>query len=745
MPLRWMGAAADLLTDWATVGRWIAIGGGDKRNADYPMRQVSTVYRGITAISTTLGGMRVQLDRGTPDSIVTSGPAFDLLAQPVPGMTTREWIEQIAGHLVEGGEAHIFEPDTLLDRPRQLLPVGRRQMQPVVRGETLAHWLYTPIGGGRSRVIVPEWDAYLRLFNPYDAHRGLSPLAAAAIDVQMVYSAATYNTHALRNGGAPGGLLKVPGNLTDEQRGELRKTFAARHEGESNANRMLIGEGGMEWQSVGYKNTDLELVAARKLSREEILSALGVPPVLAGIFESAHYDVADQAIFIFLLHTIAPIARKIEDLINLMVLPRVEPGVRMRIVTNDHPAMLMLLGKQIAQAKAAMDIGTPYNEATALAGLRVKPQPWGNTSLMQGGVTTVDDILAGGGEGLAKTEGDEATERPSNEEKKGTEARRHEGTERSGEQGNKGSREQEEIEIAASAASERRWEERQVRAAMPRIAGRFRAHFARQRNRMLSRLASAMRARVQGSGFSKQREVAGENERIVAKVLLDFQREAASLKLMVRDYFPRTAEASIRSRLKEYGLSAAEIEKAVKRIMDGKGIKALVRIQEGKIVGVERTTRHRVKRSLLEGLSKGETTTQLADRLREVLPHHRQVRVNAIARNEAGQAVAHANFTAKAEAGAKYKAWLTGRNPRETHVQAGKTYSPSSAIPFDDAFEIGDSRLQYPRDPRGSASEIINCNCVLVSQRKAKRRSDGATERRREESSRGRLLHKDEQ
>ena len=37
---------------------------------------------------------------------------------------------------------------------------------------------------------------------------------------------------------------------------------------------------------------------------------------------------------------------------------------------------------------------------------------------------------------------------------------------------------------------------------------------------------------------------------------------------------------------------------------------------------------------------------------------------------------------------------------------------------MDEYFKVGADRLMYPRDPGGSAGEIINCNCVMVTVRR---------------------------
>jgi hypothetical protein len=135
-------------------------------------------------------------------------------------------------------------------------------------------------------------------------------------------------------------------------------------------------------------------------------------------------------------------------------------------------------------------------------------------------------------------------------------------------------------------------------------------------------------------------------------------------------------------------------------------------------VGIERVTRRRLQRTLAEGLRESETVTQLSDRVHRVLGGNR-LRANRIARTEAGQAVSTARFLSASAAGASGKGWRHGPNPRPSHVAAQVRYDPSRGkpIPLDQAFQVGRDNLMYPRDPAGSAGEIINCNCVMISVR----------------------------
>lgn len=698
---------------WSTLAEW---SGAVESEVTRPMGQCVHVYRAVSAVAATLAQARLVLRRGGSGEPLTAGPAWDLLTRPYPGDTTADLLEQIAGHLCTSGAAFLLDPDYLgaplrrLDRPgppRRLVVVGQGQMRPrygATRDELL-WWDHLPRGGGAPVPVLPEWAPYVRGWNPDDDWVGLAPLEAAALGVRQDYKAALFNIAALDNGGAIGGFIALPDDPGDERRRELLHALEERHQGPRRANRLGILWGGADWKQTAWNMVDLQLLEARKLSREEIFEALGVPPILGMVFEAAHYNVGDSAQEIFLLNTIQPLARKIADLFTHVLLPAVEPGVTAELDLADHPVLQRVeRGKHDGLAKL-MAWGVPYNEAVRALRLPFAAQEWGDRSLIGAGVVTVEEVLAG-------------TQAPPEEPEAGT-----------GEQGT-GSRERgtgngEE----AAGADARQWHERLLRAALPGIARRFRALFVRQERELQRRLRRALAERA-ARGDAPERDgrrppapagaapTEAEARRTARRVLLDLAVEERRLRALVRGYFPPAVAAATRAELERQGLPRETVDKLVDRLGRGRWITRVLRVKERRIAGIERVTRRRVEATLVRGLRAGETTQQLADRIHAVLGGNR-ARAVTIARTEAGQAVSTGQFMGLRAAGARAKGWMHGRNPRGTHALAARRYAPATgAIAFDEPFEVGTDRLLYPRDPGGSPGEIINCNCVLVPGRR---------------------------
>lgn len=93
-----------------------------------------------------------------------------------------------------------------------------------------------------------------------------------------------------------------------------------------------------------------------------------------------------------------------------------------------------------------------------------------------------------------------------------------------------------------------------------------------------------------------------------------------------------------------------------------------------------------------------------------------KARATMIARTEVISASNQSSYEAVRSAGVNVeKKWLTGgRNIRPSHKEAESV----GWIPFDQPFTLTDKygtcQMQHPGDPNGTASEIINCKCILI-------------------------------
>lgn len=150
-----------------------------------------------------------------------------------------------------------------------------------------------------------------------------------------------------------------------------------------------------------------------------------------------------------------------------------------------------------------------------------------------------------------------------------------------------------------------------------------------------------------------------------------------------------------------------------------------------------------VRKAITEGVDAGESAAELAVRVREHLDMATEggrdawnSRATRIARTEAtgsynAASLEAARIEAEELGETMHKAWVctTDGRTRDSHFAAD-----GQRVGLDEEFLVGGHRLRYPGDPRGPASESVNCRCttvVLAADEPLPGETDRQTERER--------------
>ncbi len=137
---------------------------------------------------------------------------------------------------------------------------------------------------GPDTEIIPSRDMIMwKTINLQNPVRGLSPLSAARYAIAVNRQADEHMANLLANWSVPPGAWVIPKDVdfTPQDRSLVQRTLRMLR-GPRNAGKVPVLPQGLTWQSISMTPADMESVHARKLSRMQICSVLGVPLVLAG-------------------------------------------------------------------------------------------------------------------------------------------------------------------------------------------------------------------------------------------------------------------------------------------------------------------------------------------------------------------------------------------------------------------------------------------------------------------------------
>lgn len=278
----------------------------------------------INKIATAVASVEPQLYRRGKGGKLTEldeHPLLTLLDKPNPAMSRNEFMTQLVTTFLIGGNGYVFGNglDKTLSKPPselQLLSPGKVKIEP---GLTYFPLFYEYHPNPKQVVKFPVDQIngkspilHLKTVNPVDPWYGLSPLVAAAYDIDIINSGQKWNKKLLDNDARPSGALVVktkegkPDELTEEQYARLKQMIDERFSGSENAGKPLLLEGGLEWNEFSMTPKELDFINGKYASARDVAVCLGVPTQLIGIPGDTTFANMEQAKVFFWTDTVIP-------------------------------------------------------------------------------------------------------------------------------------------------------------------------------------------------------------------------------------------------------------------------------------------------------------------------------------------------------------------------------------------------------------------------------------------------------
>ena len=124
-------------------------------------------------------------------------------------------------------------------------------------------------------------------------------------------------------------------------------------------------------------SSDLQFLENRKFTRSEICAAFGVPEEIITGTDHAKYDVMRGARLNFIENRVAPLCRRLEAE-ERAVVRSLDPRAEGWFDLDSLPIMQEAQRTRLSIARAAFDMGVPFNELNRVLDLGFKSLPWGD-------------------------------------------------------------------------------------------------------------------------------------------------------------------------------------------------------------------------------------------------------------------------------------------------------------------------------------------------------------------------------
>ena len=365
---------------------YFGIGAGNSRNynyqelADEGYLKNAIVYRCVNEISKGAGAVRFHVKSG--DETLEMHPLIDLLNRPNPQQSYAEFFTALYGYLLLAGNNYILkvgsnvQPTELhLLRPDRINIVGGKNVIP-------QKYEYTVNGTVQAVYEVDQDNGFSdvkhsKLWSPLDDYYGLSPLSAAAVEVDQHNLASRHNINLLNNGARPSGAVIFKPkdqqgynvNLTEAQRQQVLTDLNNRFSGTHNAGRPLLLEGDFDWREMGLSPKDMDFINLKHMSSTDIALCFGVPSQLVGVPDSQTYSNVAEARLALYEETIIPHLRLVESDINEWLAPMYD-DVEFKYDIDSIPALAERKRKTYENVVSAVNAGImTRNEAREIIGL----------------------------------------------------------------------------------------------------------------------------------------------------------------------------------------------------------------------------------------------------------------------------------------------------------------------------------------------------------------------------------------
>jgi HK97 family phage portal protein len=287
---------------------------------DFTAQSISTVYSVNKILCDNLASLPCKLYRsaGTGEKqLAIDQPLYRLLtveANPETSSWSLFWTAVM--HLNYRGNAYIeIERDPISNEPIGLWNLDPRRTEPVrltEQGNQLAYKTNDGMPSGEYRYVLAKNMLHFAV-NTWNGLVGQSPIACLREPMGLALSQQKFMGRSMVNNAVPSMALtnSSPLPMKSVDKTKAREDWEILQTG-SNQRRIAVLDQGWKLEPLGFNNVDLELLASRKFTRDEIAAAYGVPSWMVGDTEKLTSASAIQLALAFIQNTIAPLCKLLE-------------------------------------------------------------------------------------------------------------------------------------------------------------------------------------------------------------------------------------------------------------------------------------------------------------------------------------------------------------------------------------------------------------------------------------------------
>lgn len=633
---------------------------------------------------------------GVPLKIYKASAAGEMIEQPMhplkklldganPFMNGYDLREGTHGYKALVGNAYWLLDAFVNGKPTEIYPMNPARVK--IRADKekyITGYVYEPSPGVDPTPLDVSEVLHFKTWNPIDDFYGLPPLSAARDASDSLMGADRYNKMFFENSAEPSGILSSEAPMSDALFDRISTGWKKMHQGVRKAHKIAILEGGLKWQSVTQSHKDMQFPDLKRMSREDILTVYGIPPVMVGVFDEANYNNAQEQRRIFWIDTMIPELKKLESVINERLVKPYDPTVVALFDLADVEA-LQKDEKLRAEADKVLVDGGIMTINEVRKGRRLEDVTWGDTWHAPIGLAPVDEPKPEPVVTPPPTDNpdDNPQDQPEDPVQDAAPIIVDKGLTR---------REATwQLFKGATLSRERKWRST--------LAGLFNQQERQvKRNLQDQWQQRAVQAKLDGGKTTKA---------AVDVIIFDGSEARKLFRKTGKQLLTYTLEQSAKDEAERYGFASFDITNPrVAKWLDEKAFKFADEVNS--------TTEELLHKELTDAIAAGDSVDTVAKRIEEVFDAARGYRSETIARTEVVSASNKGAFEMYAQAGVQQSEWITARDGEVRGDRKGDKFDhhiDGEVVNLGSKFSTG---LEYPGDPSGDPGNVINCRCTIA-------------------------------
>lgn len=300
--------------------------------------RMSTVYACVRLLGDTISSlpMSAYVRRGRQRISYANayGEMPGWVNKPNPEATRLEFLEQVLASLNLRGNAFILTVRDDMGEVVELycinpayVRIRRKDANEPIYYEVSLNQLNSNDGtenyftGGKTMVLTKDEMLHIPLFKLPGSYYGLGPIEAARMTIGAALAADTYASSYFGNAANPGGIIEVPGEMTEDQAGTIGRDWNITHSGPFRAGKIGVLTGGATFKPLQLNAADAQLLEVRKFGVEDIARLFRVPISLLGhpVAGAMSFASVEAQNLSFVQHSLRPLLERLEQALSSLL------------------------------------------------------------------------------------------------------------------------------------------------------------------------------------------------------------------------------------------------------------------------------------------------------------------------------------------------------------------------------------------------------------------------------------------